>query len=147
MISAHCVSKASSPRSKYVFDTLSPQRQPSRWAISAAKSTSRRAPRFVALRLILGLRRPATVIWRKKFNSGPSSNFVGGTERGYQLKPELITRRCCIVIKGLDRIARIFDQVPPVQRQLSDQIVGHRDNVAADFIGLKQVQDFAWAGP
>jgi hypothetical protein len=53
----------------------------------------------------------------------------------------------CIVVEHLHGFQGIFVQVLPHQTHLLQNIRRDRDDMAADFIGLENVQEFPRTGP
>jgi hypothetical protein len=52
-----------------------------------------------------------------------------------------------VVVEHFHRVERVVVQVAPDIRQLPEDVVGDGDDVAADFVGLEDVEQFARAGP
>ena len=56
-------------------------------------------------------------------------------------------RALCIIEKHLHGLERVFVQIVPNQREFIQHIVRHGNHMAADRVRLKDVQQFAGAGP
>src|SRR3990172_9273156 len=78
-----------------------------------------------------------------------NGDLVAGEMNGYHgscwLELEACLRR--VVVEHLHRIERVFVQGPADQTQLLHNVVRHGDDVAADGVGLKDVEKLARTGP
>ena len=60
---------------------------------------------------------------------------------------ELVAGRLAVLVEHLHGLERVFVHVLADQRQLLDDVVGHRDDLAADLVGLEDVEQLARARP
>src|SRR5712692_4747870 len=79
-----------------------------------------------------------------------SHAMSAGAERG--LRPsvggvDLVARGQRVAAKHRDGLERVVVEIFAHQRELGQNVVGRRDDVAADFVGLKDVEQLAWARP
>ena len=80
---------------------------------------------------------------RDRLGRGPASETDALLRNG----SELVARGLSVVVEHLHGFERILVHVLADQRQLLDDVVGHRDDLAADLVGLENVEQFARARP
>src|SRR5262249_47265494 len=79
----------------------------------------------------------------KNFDARRSSVLLRGESGGL----DLIGGSRGVAIERLHRFARIFRQILADEIELAQELVRHRDDVAAALLGMEDVQELASAGP
>src|SRR6266446_5826512 len=82
--------------------------------------------------------------WTKKNLDGRRSSVLLGGEAGGL---DLIGGSRGVAIERLHCFARIFRQILADEIELAQELVRHRDDVAAALLGMEDVQELASAGP
>ena len=89
------------------------------------------------------LRRVADRPWLPSRLRAGSETLLGGEAGGL----DLIGCRGRILVEGLHGLARILGQILADEVELAQELVGHRDDIAAGLLGVKDVQKLARARP